>query len=204
MQALQVYIVDDDDDVRDAVAGMLASEGMAVVSFASAERFLQDFDPTNCGCIVLDVRMPGISGLDLLEQLKGVHDIPVVMLTGHADVPLAIRAFRSGAIDFVEKPFDEDDLINRIRKAIARRVPAKFTASQRDAVLKGLLGLTEREREILDKIVEGLHVKQIAAELGTSHHTVRNQRVKLLQKMNAKTDADLVQLMMVARYGQDG
>ena len=202
MNTPTVFVVDDDASVRDAVRSLLEAAGFAVETFASAIEFLDAVDLSRKGCLLLDVRMPEMDGMQLHSRLNQVGAyLPTIILTGHGTVSMAVKALRSGAVDFVEKPFDDEDLIRRIRDAIARSINLDISPAERAAILERLSHLTDREREILEKLVEGKWVKLIASELGTSPHTVRNQRARILEKMKAESVPDLVRMAMLARFG---
>ena len=200
-----VFLVDDDQAVRDALVLLLETAQFNAESFDSAEAFLDACDPDRPGCLVLDVRMPGMSGIKLQEELaaRGIV-IPIIFLTGHADVSMSVQAFRSGAIDFMEKPFDENILLERIQEAI------RLDQSNREALDKQanaesrLASLTRREDEIMWLIVAGKANKQIAAELDLSHRTVESHRGRIMEKTGARSLPDLVKLARASRgSGQD-
>jgi RNA polymerase sigma factor (sigma-70 family) len=199
-----VFVVDDDSSVRDALRCMLEAAGHRVETFASAEAFLAGYDPSRRGCLLLDVCMPGMDGLALQDRLvqQRVY-LPIIVLTGHADVPMAVRALRAGAVDFVEKPFDEADLLRRIEEALIRSVQCTSSEAERAAIRERLAGLSQRERQVLDLLVAGKWVKAIAAELGTSPNTVKNQRASILEKMEAESVPDLVRMVLIARLSHE-
>ena len=195
-----VFLVDDDQAVRDALVLLLETAQFNAESFDSAEAFLDACDPDRPGCLLLDVRMPGMSGIKLQEELaaRGIV-IPIIFLTGHADVSMSAQAFRSGAIDFMEKPFDENILLERIQEAI------RLDQSNREALDKQanaesrLASLTRREDEIMWLIVAGRANKQIAAELDLSHRTVESHRGRIMEKTGAHSLPDLVKLARASR-----
>ena len=195
-----VYVVDDDRAVRDALRALLESADFRVESYGSAREFLDTCCSLRSGCLLLDVRMPGMTGLELQEYLIAhrIH-IPIVILTGHGDVSMAVKAIKAGAVDFVEKPFDDEDLIQRIEAAISREVAVTWSDTKIAAITARLAKLSERESQVLNLIVAGKWVKAIAAELGTSPNTVRNQRTSILRKMEAGSVADLVRMVTSAR-----
>jgi FixJ family two-component response regulator len=199
-----VFVVDDDSSVRDALRCMLEAAGHRVETFASAEGFLAACDSSRRGCLLLDVCMPGTDGLTLQDRLvqQRVY-LPIIMLTGHASVPMAVRALRAGAVDFVEKPFDEADLLRRIEHALFRSIQVTSSEAERAAVRERLASLSLRERQVLDMLVVGKWVKAIAAELGTSPNTVKNQRTRILEKMGAESVPDLVRMVMMAQLGSE-
>ena len=199
-----VYVVDDDGAVRDALSLLLATVGLASRAFASTDAFERELDREAIGCLLLDQRMPGESGLQFLERLpaSGI-DLPVVMLTGHGDLAACRRAFRHGALEFLAKPVDEAELIEAVqlgvREHIARRQRAGVT---RDAQAR-LARLTEREREVLARIAEGLSNKQIARVLELSPRTVESHRANLFDKLGVASLAQLVRLYLAALPGKD-
>jgi two-component system response regulator FixJ len=201
-RGITVFVVDDEPSVRDSLRCLLDSAGFAVETFATAGEFLDAAVESRNGCLLLDLRMPGMDGLQLQERLAEREIfLPIIILTAHADVPTAVKALRAGAVDLVEKPYDDEDLIARIESAISHSVEIDWTESERAAIASKLAGLSNREREVLERIVAGKWVKAIARELGTSHNTVRNQRARILEKMGAESVADLVRMVMVDQLG---
>jgi two-component system response regulator FixJ len=195
-----VYVVDDAEAVRASVEALLSSEGFETAPCSSAEEFLQHFDPPDAACVLLDVRMPGMDGLTMLEGLGGDRKgVPVVILTGHADVPMAVRAIRAGAADFVEKPFTASRLLESIRGAIARRTPSQVTGDP--ALGARFAELTPREREVMEQMVVGLPNKLIAHKLGMSPRTVEIHRGRVMHKTGANSLSHLVR--MAIRAGLD-
>lgn len=190
-----VFIVDDDASVRKSLERLVRSVGLRGKTFASAPEFLQCAASDGPSCLVLDVRMPGVSGLALQETLSAAeHSIPIIFITGHGDIPMSVRAMKAGAVDFLSKPFNDQDLLEAIQDAIdrdrqAREVRAALQAIQQRADL-----LTPRERDVLGLVVAGLLNKQIAAELGTSEKTVKAHRAQVMQKMQVSSVAQLVLL----------
>lgn len=192
-----VFVVDDDQAVVRSLRWLIESVNLKVEAFESARAFQQGYDASRPGCLVLDVRMPGLSGLELQEWLAA-HDVhvPIIFITGHGDVKMAVKAVQSGAFDFIEKPFNDQDLLDRVQKAI------DFDTEQREALnkrsqLKDLLdGLTTREREVLDLVADGLSNKAIANKLGLSSKTVEVHRGHMMAKMQASSVADLVKAVM--------
>lgn len=189
----RVLIVDDDPGVREALCSLLRVEGHAVTCFASAGALLDSTLPDTACCIVADMRMPGIDGLELLERLKqrGVP-VPVVFLTGYADVPLSVRAMKAGAVDFLSKPCNEDDLLDAVDQALERDHARRADARQRQAVEQRFDTLTPRERQVMACVVRGLMNKQIAWELEISEITVKLHRSSLMRKMQLRSVPDLV------------
>ncbi len=192
-----VFIVDDDQAVARSLRWLIESVRLKVETFPSAQAFLDDYDATNSGCLVLDVRMPGMSGLDLQELLvaQRIH-VPIIFITGHGDVQMAVRAVQAGAFDFVEKPFNDQDLLDRIQKAIARDADQRGKDAQRAQLRALFASLTPREREVLDLVVEGMSNKAIANSLGLSAKTVEVHRAKVMDKMHARSISDLVKMAM--------
>jgi FixJ family two-component response regulator len=195
-----VFIVDDDDAVRKSLSLLLQSAGVTVESFASARDFLDRYDPYAAGCVVLDVRMPEMTGLELQEYLN-VHGavIPVIFITGHGDVPMAVEAMRHGAYDFLQKPFMEQDLLDRVRRAMDHDRANRNRLQQHDAIQERLVSLTPREREILDLVTSGKANKVMAAQLGVSQRTVEIHRARVMEKMGASSLAQLVRMVMDRR-----
>lgn len=188
-----VYVVDDDPGVRESIAALLRSRGLATEIFPDAASFLQAYAPGRPGCLVVDVRLPGVSGLDLQRRLQALGEAPpVIVMSGHADVPMAARAMKAGAVDFIEKPFPPRRLLEGVEKALA--LDAERRRRHRDDAVRraGLERLTPREREILHRVAAGSYNKVIAAELGVSVSTVEAHRRRLMQKLGAETLYDLV------------
>jgi RNA polymerase sigma factor (sigma-70 family) len=202
--AQRVYVVDDDEAMRDSLAWLLESHGHRVVAFPSAAAFLEAYRPELRGCLVLDVRMPGMSGIELHERLRALRaTLPVLFITGHGDVPMAVSAVKKGAVDFVEKPFADADLLRLVGQALEleRR---QLDARLRDAeVRRRIDSLTEREREVLGLVVAGKLNKQIADELGISPKTVEVHRARVMEKMAAGSVAELVQAVVAVQAQRD-
>ncbi|HUW83133.1 MAG TPA: response regulator FixJ [Phycisphaerae bacterium] len=190
-----VFVVDDDPAVRESLQWLIESVGLNVETYATAQEFLDAFDRDRPGCLVLDVRMPGISGLDLQDRLASQQvRIPVIIITGHADVPMAVRAMKAGVVDFIEKPFSDELLLDRIRAALELDARIRVNQSHRVEVGTYFAQLTPREREVMGLVVAGKSNKQIAAELGLSQKTVEVHRAHVMQKMQAESLAELVQM----------
>jgi len=194
-----IFVVDDDEAVRQGLELLLASAGLKSRSFGDPLEFLDGCDETLAGCVLLDVRMPGIGGLELQQRLlkRGI-ELPVILLTGHGDVPMAVRAMKLGAFDFFQKPFNEQQLLDRIMEALEIDAERRARSAEREKVSERLRRLTAREREVLDGIVAGKANKVIAFELGISERTVELHRSHLLQKMEARSVAQLVQAVIAA------
>lgn len=190
-----VFVVDDDAAVRDALGWLIKSVGLKVETFGSAQEFLEKLNPKRAGCVVLDVRMPGMSGLELQERLtQDKVTLPVIIVTGHGDVPMAVRAVKSGAFDFIEKPFNDQVLLDRIQQALKRFVETRKTEEQRSDVDARLRSLTPREREVLGMVVSGNPNKVIASQLGISCRTVEIHRGRVMEKMRASSLSELVRM----------
>ena len=197
-----VFLIDDDQAVRDAVGLLLQASGLAVETFASATDFLDAGVVQRPGCLVLDVRMPGLSGLDLQRQLQLKGDrIPIIFMTGHGDVPMAIRAMKAGAFDFIEKPFQGQTLLARIQEALALDARERGRQARRAEAAARVALLSPREREVLDRVVEGQYNKVIADELGISLSTVEIHRKRVMEKLQAESLSDLIRLL--ARLNAD-
>jgi RNA polymerase sigma factor (sigma-70 family) len=200
MNAPRVHIVDDDDAMRDSLKWLLESRGLSVELYPSAEAFLGAFNREFCGCLVLDVRMPGMSGLDLYEQLQArASTLPVIFITGHGDVPMAVSALKKGAADFIEKPFNDQDMLRLIESCMKQDRAAAAKRAESASVAQRVDSLTQREREVLALIVAGKLNKQIADELGISIKTVEVHRSRVMEKMSANSVAELVQLVLKSR-----
>jgi two-component system response regulator FixJ len=195
-----VYVIDDDEGARHSLEFLLDCAGIRVRSFPSADAFLEASPPLAGACIVTDVRMPGRSGIALVEEMKhGGASAPVIVITGHADVPLAIQAMRAGVADFIEKPFDDEVMLGAIEKALADRADGEAAEAERNAVRDRIATLSPREREVMDGLVAGEANKAIAFDLGISARTVEVYRANVMMKMQAKTLSDLVRMVTLAR-----
>jgi FixJ family two-component response regulator len=194
-----VYIVDDDEALRDSLIWLLESTGLKSLAFDSAENFLAAYNPRMNGCLVLDIRMPGMSGLELHEKLLSMHStLPIIFITGHGDVPMAVSALKKGAIDFIEKPFNDQEMVKLIRTALAEDLKRHDARRQEAEAQRRIEGLTPREREVLDLIVAGRLNKQIADDLGISIKTVEVHRARVMEKMGVNSLAELVQHVMIS------
>jgi two-component system response regulator FixJ len=199
-----VHVIDDDDAVRDSIAFLLASAGIAAEVHASAVEYLAAAGPVP-GCIVTDIRMPGLSGIDLLRELRGRGiTTPVIVITGHGDVPLAVEAMKLGASDFIEKPFDDEALIGAIRSALDKSEGKDRTEQRRREIQERLSALSERERQVLDGLVEGKANKIIAFDLGISPRTVEIYRANVMAKMQAGSLSELVRMALAAGRSDGG
>jgi two-component system response regulator FixJ len=194
-----VYVVDDDPAMRSSLRWLIESVGLTVRTCSSAQEFLRTYQPSDPGCLVLDVRMPGMSGLDLQAELaaRNIH-IPVLIITGYAEVPLAVRAMKAGAFDFIEKPFSDQTLLDRIRAAVAHDEGGRRRRAARADVETRLRLLTARERDVLNRVVSGKSNKVIAAELKLSTKTVEVHRAHVMEKLKADSLADLIRLSLLA------
>ena len=188
-----IYIVDDDPSVRESTELLLKSVGFNVKTFVSAQDFLNANLQEGLGCLILDVRMPGMSGLDLQEKLvSSKTPLPVIFITGHGTVPMSVRAMKAGAVDFLQKPFEEQDLLDAINRAITQQRERKSRKDEADELQQRVKALTPRESEVFSLLVTGMANKEIAYKLGTSERTVKAHRAQIMEKMNAGSLADLV------------
>jgi len=193
-----VHLIDDDEDFRKSLAFLLGTAGLAVKIYESAAQFLERYDGSLAGCIVSDVRMPGMDGLHFLRRLKemGVK-LPVVIMTGHADVAMAVQAMKAGAVEFIEKPFSDENMLEAIRSAMARSLPGQ-TVADVEQIRSRLATLTAREREVLDALLAGLPNKTIAYDLGGSARMVEVHRANVMTEMAAGSFAELVRMTLLA------
>ena len=192
-----VFIVDDDVAVRDALKFLLRSVGHPVEAFASATEFLDAYGDDRPGCLVLDIRMPGMSGLELQEQLVARRSIlPIIFITGHGDVPMAVEAMQAGAMDFIQKPFRDQDLLDRINQALEKDAMNRAALGEKNQIRERLASLTPREREVMDLVVHGKANKVIAGDLELSQRTVEIHRARVMEKMQAASLAHLVRMVI--------
>jgi len=192
-----VFVVDDDEGVRNSLRFLLKSVGLTTRALASASEFLEAYTHNQPGCLVLDVRMPGMSGIELQQQLnlRGAA-IPVIFITGHGDIPMAVEAMQHGAFDFLQKPFRDQDLIDRIQRALERDARNRSALAQHERIRERLESLTPREREVLTLMTRGKPNKVMAAELGVSQRTVEIHRARVMEKSGANSLAHLVRMVM--------
>ena len=194
-----VFVLDDDDAVRDALGALLESCGLPFKTYASGEPFLAELTADTVGCVVLDVRMPGLSGLELQARLNRMNiPLPVIIVTGHGDLPMAVRAMKAGAVDFIEKPFDDEVILESIREALSRGTKMHADAASAKEVQTNLERLTAREREVLEQVALGHPNKIIAYNLGISPRTVEIHRARVTEKLRARSLSHLVRMAIAA------
>jgi FixJ family two-component response regulator len=190
-----VFVIDDDDSVRRALHRLIRSVGLEVETFASAQEFLDCDPPYGPACIVTDIRMPGLSGLDLQQELARTgRSVPIIFMTGHGTVPMSVRAMKAGAVDFLQKPVDEQSLLDAIHQALERGSRERQEQDHKEEIQARAATLTVREREVFELVVSGLLNKQVAAELGASEKTIKVHRARVMHKMQADSLADLVRM----------
>ena len=195
-----VHIVDDDAAVRDSLSLLLRTVGLPSRTYASADEFLVAYMPEEVSCLVADIRMPGLSGLELQQELLERHaDVPIIFITGHGDVPMAVNAMKCGALDFIQKPFRDQDLLDRIHHALQQAKAARNARLETTTIQERFSALTPREREVMDKVVSGCANKVIAMDLGVSQRTVELHRARVMQKMGVRSLAELVRLAQKGR-----
>ncbi len=194
-----VFVVDDDQAMRQSLKWLIESVGMAVETYGSADAFMHNYYPGRAGCLLLDVRMPGMSGLELQQHFLD-HEIriPIIIITGHGDVPMAVRAMKAGAVDFIEKPFNDELLLESIRNALVYDLEQRTTQSERAEIAARLDQLTPREHEVMEMVTDGRSNKDIAAALGVSAKTVEAHRARVMEKMRADSLPDLVKMALAA------
>jgi len=190
-----VFVVDDEAALRESLKNLIRSVGLRVETFASAQEFLRSKRPDLPGCLVLDVRLRGLSGLDLQKRMAEAGiDIPIIFITGHGDIPMSVRAMKAGAVEFLTKPFRDQDLLDAIQQALERDSCAREQRQEVQQLRRRFASLTQREREVMTLVVTGLLNKQIAGELGTSETTVKIHRHQVMEKMGANSLAELVRM----------
>jgi FixJ family two-component response regulator len=190
-----VFVVDDDAPLRESLKNLMRSVGLRVEAFASAQEFLRSTRPEVPSCLVLDVRLPGLSGLDLQRQMaEGDRDMPIIFITGHGDIPMTVQAMKAGAVEFLTKPFRDQELLDAIQQALERDRRARLQRVRNEALRRRYRVLTPREREVMALVVAGLLNKQIAGELGTSEASVKVHRQHVMEKMGADSLAALVRM----------
>lgn len=192
-----VFVVDDDPDVRRSVADLLQSDDLPVRAFDCGQAFLEAADPEWCGCVLVDVRMPRISGLEVLEEMnrRGLR-LPAIILTGHGDVPTAVRALRSGANDFLEKPYNPRDLLDRVHRALACDAERRAGLELRQQIESRLAALSQRERQVMERVIRGEPNKSIAAALGITIRTVEVHRARMMAKLGCEHITELVRMLV--------
>jgi len=199
-QTATVFIVDDDEGVRESLGFLMKSVGLNFSAFASAQQFLDAYDLNIPGCLVLDIRMPGMSGLELQGKLKERQAIlPIIFITGHGDVPMAVEAMQNGAVDFIQKPFRDQELLDRINEAMEQDSTNRQGLLQKHDIAARMETLTQREHEVMDLVAAGRANKVIAGDLGVSQRTVEIHRARVMEKMQARSLADLVRMVMQVR-----
>ena len=188
-----IYLVDDDEAVRDSLGMLFKSIGLPFAAYSSALDFLQSYDPMRHACLVADIRMPGLSGIELQQRLNEQQaQIPVIFITGHGDVPMAVSAMKSGAMDFIQKPFRDQDLVGRINKALGQDRARRAAGAKDDEMRARIASLTPRENEVMRRVVRGQANKVIAMDLGVSQRTVELHRARVMRKLRMRSLAELV------------
>ncbi len=195
-----IFVVDDDAGVRDSLRMLLRAIGRRAETYASAEEFLQSYTSERPGCLILDLRMPGMSGLELQEELsRRGSALPIIFITAHGDVPSAVDAVKGGAVDFIQKPFRDEELIDKIDQALQQNARARTESEEIAKVRARIASLTPREREVMEIVVAGKKNKAIAAELGLSERTIEIHRARVMKKMGAESVAEVVRMVLLAR-----
>mgnify|MGYP001548023883 CR=1 FL=1 len=197
MSETTVFIIDDDEEVRSAMVLLMESVGLNATSYISATEFLKEFDPKIPGCIVTDVRMPGMSGLDMQKKLNEIGAHPqIIIITGHGDIPMAVDAMREGALDFIEKPFNDQRLLDSVHRAIEKDAAERGIAMRLAEIQERVASLTRREKEVMELITQGKRNKIIADELCVSQSTVEAHRAKVMEKMQADSLSELMRMVL--------
>lgn len=192
-----VYVVEDDEAVRDSLELLLKSDGKPVKTYESANAFLRDYSDKMAGCIVLDIRMPGMDGMELQKKLNEKHSIlPIIFVTGHGDVPMAVDAMKEGAVDFIQKPYREEALLEKIEAALEQDLEQRKTLDEKQEIIRRIKSLTPREHEIMDRMIAGQANKVIAIELEISQRTVEIHRSRVMHKMGTHSLAHLVRMVL--------
>ncbi|PWQ93849.1 response regulator transcription factor [Leucothrix arctica] len=195
-QRLTVFIVDDDQAVRDSLTDLMDSVGLTTTSYATADDFLADYSKERMGCLVSDIRMPGMSGLELQQELNRREAmLPIILITGHGDVPMAVQAMRDGALDFIQKPFRDQALLDLVNQALQSCDKQQNLQQQTESVKSHIHDLTRRENQVMEMIVEGKANKVIAIDLGLSQRTIEVHRANVMHKLEARSVADLVRIV---------
>lgn len=197
-----VFIIDDDEAVRDSLSWLMRSAGLQAETFISADAFLSDFGEDRPGCLILDIRMPGMNGLELQSVLQERHfRLPVIIISGHADVPMAVRALKAGAFDFIEKPFNDELLLDLVQRALEQDRRERREQAELTQWRERFETLTPREREVLERVVNGASNKQIGADLGVSTKTVEAHRARVMEKLQAESLSHLVRMAVSLQGG---
>jgi FixJ family two-component response regulator len=197
---ITVYVVDDDDGVRRALYTLLNTVGFKTAVYSRPSEFIAQFHPDAPGCLVLDIRMPEMSGLEVQQHLNAIGSmLPVIFITGHGDVPMAVQAMKEGAFEFVQKPFRDQDLLDRINHALSQDAQNRNSLARRAEVLHRIQSLTPREKQVMDLVVDGAANKVIAIDLGLSERTVEIHRAKVMEKMGSRSVAHLVKLQLTSK-----
>jgi len=192
-----VFLVDDDEAVRDSLALLMKSVALTSRSFASAGDFLAAYDPDSPGCLILDIRMPGMSGMELQQKLIDMRaKLPIIFITGHGDIPMAVEAMQRGAVDFIPKPFRDDELLDRINKALETDRKNRDSLVEREVIEERIEKLTPREKQVLELVVQGKANKVIAGDLEVSQRTVEIHRARVMEKMQVRSVAQLVRMVL--------
>jgi two-component system response regulator FixJ len=195
-----VYIVDDDDAVRDSLSLLMKSAGLRARVYRNAEAFLAEFSPEHRGCLLLDIRMPGMTGMELQRELLARNStLPIIFITAHGDIPMAVDAVQKGAVDFIQKPFDDTELLAKVRRSVADDEGRHEEELERLEIRRRSATLTAREREVMSQVVQGKANKVIASDLGVSQRTVEIHRARVMEKMQAGSLAQLVRMVLIAQ-----